>query len=299
MIFSLCKTSAYWINIPPPCLLCLCSQTKNFWLLHFQLSKIFSQLVTGGVSHVNGMLTVQSPCLQIFPLKLLDLCGKQFLLPHIAIDPLVFVDEDILQCRKPPLFLFPCILHLREVEEELTTCRLLQSLLLHSQLISARSGIGRDWSQTSHFPLSSSAGCMCQLTPHLFCISNPAHTLMQPLLVFAISRTPLGSTRGRMWSYQILTVSISYILLTVNPSRDLQNQQGLYRNHPRISGVSSLLCVSAHVQNHHPYNKKDFFAFFLPKGCHFQGLWEQQAGLYLAPGSGAGMDCQTPSLEIK
>lgn len=66
---------------------------------------------------------------------------------------------------------------------------------------------------------------------------------------------------------------------------------GLIQKSSKNFWVFLALCESAHVQNHHAYNKRDFFAFFLPKGCHFQGLLEQQAGLYLAPGSGAGMDC--------
>lgn len=51
------------------------------------------------------------------------------------------------QYTRTSLFLFACTWHLGDLEQ-LTNCRFPQSLLLHADLISARSAIGRGWSQT-------------------------------------------------------------------------------------------------------------------------------------------------------
>lgn len=121
----------------------------------------------------------------------------------------------------------------------------------------------------NHFSLSSSAECMCQLMAYLFCPSNPvySHTYTATSGVSHLTHTR-EVWKGEFWIYKFH----SYFLLAVYLYMDFQKCWIFFRNQTRISGVSSLLCESAHVGNHSHNTKKDFlYSFFakdeISRGC--------------------------------
>lgn len=122
-------------------------------------------------------------------------------------------------------------------------------------------------------------------SPFIFCcVYVPANTTSilyfkssvhtQSLLVFTVSHTPLGSIQRRTRNHQNLIVSVLLILLTVNPSRDLNTH--IHTHTKKTSGLLQKIiqeflgflhfCVQKqHVENHHPCNSNEcwYSLFFL------------------------------------